>query len=633
MSASRMSSKLFLNNRYSLKKFVSFNRQYCYKIPNEHDVVRIGCASGFWGDTAVAAPQLIHHGKIDFLVFDYLSEITMSLLTAAKQKNPAMGYAPDFIHFSLAPYLKTIKEKKIRVVSNAGGINPLSCAEVLKKLSKEAGVDMNIAVVTGDDLMPKVKEISQSNIQEMSSGMKIPKTIHSMNAYLGAGPIARALDLGADIVVSGRCVDSALVLGPLIHAFKYNNSNFDQLASASLAGHIIECGAQATGGVFTDWQTVHNWDNIGFPIVEFSANGSFSVSKPPSTGGLVSKGTVCEQLLYEIGDPKNYILPDIICDFSQVQVFESEKDSVQVKGALGKPPTNDYKVTATYADGYRVTAVTCIGGPQAEEKAKKTTDAILKRCRNIFKQLKLGDFIRVNVEILGFESKNENKEEPRQLAVWMAAHHPKKQALEILSREIAPAGTGMAPGLTAIAGGRPRVSPVLKLFSFLYPKDELKVQIYMNGELKESYQPSEYSPTLKENVSESSANSEESNLPTGNCEFYLKDLAYTRSGDKGNSANIGVIARHPSYLPYLRAALTESAVEKYFSSLFEDDDDGKRVTRYDVPGINAMNFVLHNCLGGGGIASLRSDPQGKALGQHLLNFKITNVPDLLSKIF
>ncbi|GAB1604626.1 uncharacterized protein LOC115222636 isoform X1 [Argonauta hians] len=617
-----MSSNI-LNTRFRWNKLINFGRQY------SKDVVRIGCASGFWGDTAVSAPQLIHHGNLDFLVFDYLSEITMSLLTAAKQKNPDMGYAPDFIHFSLAPYLKTIKEKKIRVVSNAGGINPLSCAETLKKLCKEAGVDMNIAVITGDDLMPKLKEISMSNIHEMFSGKKIPKTIHSMNAYLGAGPIARALDLGADIVVTGRCVDSALVLGPLIHSFKYNNSNQDQLASASLAGHIIECGAQATGGIFTDWHHVQNWDNIGFPIVEFLSDGSFSVTKPQSTGGLVSKATVSEQILYEIGDPKNYILPDIICDFSQVKVSQSGENNVQVRGAVGKLPTDKYKVTATYADGFRVTAVTCIGGPQAEMKARKTIDAILKRCQNIFKQMKLGDFTKINLEMLGFESKTE-EDEHRQLGVWLSAHHPKKQALEILAREIAPAGTGMAPGLTAIVGGRPRVSPVLKLYSFLYPKDQIDVQIYLNGDLKESYLPFNSSSSATENVCQTSTKHEENDLATGNYEFYLKDLAYTRSGDKGNSANIGVIARHPAYLPYLRNALTEEAVQKYFSYLFDEDDSPKQVTRYDVPGLNALNFVLHNCLGGGGIASLRSDPQGKAFGQHLLNFKITNVPDLLS---
>ncbi|MED6287931.1 hypothetical protein CHARACLAT_021408 [Characodon lateralis] len=220
--------------------------------------VRIGCASGFWGDTTTSAPQLIYSGKLDFLVFDYLSEITMSLLTAARTKMPNLGYAPDFVQVALAPYIDDIHRKGIRVVSNAGGVNPLACAEAIQEVIKKAGLELKVAVVTGDDLMPVRSLLSEVKMSDGGT-QPLPKTLHSMNAYLGAEPIRRCLDLGADIVVTGRCVDSAVALGPLMHTFGWKRVDYDLLAAGSLAGHLIECGAQSTGGIFTDWHQVPDW--------------------------------------------------------------------------------------------------------------------------------------------------------------------------------------------------------------------------------------------------------------------------------------------------------------------------------------------------------------------------------------
>ncbi|CAL1541218.1 unnamed protein product [Lymnaea stagnalis] len=222
-------------------------------------VVKIGCASGFWGDTACAAPQLIYGAKLNYIIFDYLSEITMSLLTAGRRKAPEMGYAPDFVQVSVAPFIKDIKSKGVKLISNAGGINPGGCAEALRKICKTEGVDLKIAVVKGDDLMSQVRELQRLGITEMSSGEPFPEHLHSMNAYLGAGPIAQALSMGADIVLTGRCADSAMALAPLIHEFGWTMDQFDRLAAGSLAGHLIECGAQVTGGIFTDWHLVEEW--------------------------------------------------------------------------------------------------------------------------------------------------------------------------------------------------------------------------------------------------------------------------------------------------------------------------------------------------------------------------------------
>ncbi|KAM7376895.1 hypothetical protein PAMA_013594 [Pampus argenteus] len=609
----------------------------CYTTPAGTKRVRIGCASGFWGDTAVSVPQLIHSGKLDFLVFDYLSEITMSLLTAAKTKMPSLGYAPDFVQIALAPFIHDIHKKGIRVVSNAGGVNPLACAEAIQEVIKKAGLDLKVAVVTGDDLMPYRDSLSQVKVVDGSSGQQLPKTLHSMNAYLGALPIRRCLDLGADIVVTGRCVDSAVALGPLMHTFGWESNDYDLLAAGSLAGHLIECGAQSTGGVFTDWHKVPDWDNIGFPVVECSSDGSFVLSKPPKTGGLVSFGTVAEQLVYEIGDPRRYLLPDVICDFSQVVLKEVpgvDGGAVRVTGVKGVAPSHDYKVCATYMDGFRATAVCPVGGPRAAEKARRTADSIIKRTKRMFKQLGLEDFSSVNIQVLGAEDTygaNAHTKGSREAVIWMAVHHKQKKALELFSREIAAAGTGMAPGLTGIVGGRPRVSPVLKPFFFLHPKSQLKVDIHVAGELVESFSEAGPDASEQEATPTSAEDVPDTDLPSGPHSYRLEELAYTRSGDKGDSANIGVIARHPLFFPYLKKHLTSSMVEEYFSHLIQPGVHNA-VTRYTLPGSHSLNFVLQSSLGGGGVASLRSDPQGKAFGQMLLDLKLKGLPDLKSLV-
>ncbi|KAK6322990.1 hypothetical protein J4Q44_G00053290 [Coregonus suidteri] len=600
------------------------------------DTVRIGCASGFWGDTSASVPQLIYSGKIDYLVFDYLSEITMSLLAAAKTKMPNMGYAPDFVQVAIAPFIHDIHKKGIRVVSNAGGVNPLACAAAIQEVVKKAGLHLKVAVVTGDDLMAQKDSLSEVRMADGVSRSKLPKTVHSMNAYLGAVPIQKCLDLGADIVVTGRCVDSAVALGPLMHSFGWKQNNYDLLAAGSLAGHLIECGAQATGGIFTDWHTVPAWDNMGFPVVECSADGSFVLSKPPKTGGLVSFGTVAEQLVYEIGDPQKYLLPDVTCDFSNVKISEVagvEGGVVKVTGARGFAPSNDYKVCATYMDGYRATAVCPVGGPRATEKARRTAESIIKRTRRMFKQLGLEDFSSVNIQVLGAEDTygpHSNNTTPREVVVWMAVRHGQKKALEVFAREIAPAGTGMAPGLMGIVGGRPRVSPVLKPFFFMHAKSQLKVDVHIGGEHAETHTEAELdSPEAPPPAEEKAV--PVADLPSGPHSYRLEELAYTRSGDKGDSSNIGVISRHPLYFPYLKQHLTEAVVEGYFQHLIQPDTHDA-VTRYELPGIHALNFVLQSSLGGGGVASIRCDPQGKAYGQMLLDLKLTGLPDLKSLV-
>ncbi|MDT0496414.1 acyclic terpene utilization AtuA family protein [Algiphilus sp. W345] len=587
--------------------------------------LRIGCASGFWGDTEYAATQLVHGGKLDFLVFDYLAEITMSLLTRAKAKDPAAGYAPDFVT-TLRPLLRQLKERGIRVVSNAGGVNPGACRQALAEAARAEGLTLKIAAVTGDDLMPQVEAMRAAGVREMFSGADLPARLMSANAYLGAFPIAAALDAGADIVVTGRCVDSAVVLGPLISAFGWESTDYDRLAQGSLAGHIIECGTQTTGGNYTDWHRVPGWDNMGFPIAVCEPDGSFVVEKPPGTGGLIVPSTVGEQMVYEIGDPRAYLLPDVRCDFTQVRLEQAGDNRVRVSGARGGPATTQCKVSATYADGFRAIAMLMIGGVDAQQKGERVAEALYTRCRRLFAERGLDDFTETCTEVLGAEATYgpHARAVTREVMVKMGVRHSSKDALEIFSREMAPMALATAPAITGFVGGRPKVQPVVRLFSYLWDKSRIPVRLELDGQAIACPQMSgeRYDPATLPVVS--------GPLPAadafegGSREVPLLRLAWARSGDKGDSANIGVLARRPEYLPYIRAALTPEAVAGWFAHLCEGP-----VHRWDMPGVHGLNFLLERALGGGGIASIRIDPQGKAFAQMLLDHPVM-VPASLS---
>ena len=578
--------------------------------------IKIGCASAFWGDTSSAAPQLVHSGSIDYLVFDYLAEVTMSILASAKMKNPDLGYATDFIKH-IGPLLTEIKKQQIKVISNAGGINLISCKNAVLEEAKKVGIELNIAIVEGDNLINQENMLRELPVKELETDKPMPEGIVSINAYLGASGVKQALEQGADMVITGRCVDSAVVLGPLMYEFDWKYNEYDKLAAGSLAGHIIECGAQCTGGNFTDWHFVNNFDNMGFPIVEVESDGSFIVTKPEGTGGIISFGTVAEQFLYEIGDPQNYLLPDVTCDFTNVTIKEIGSDQVSVSGARGKPPSNTYKVSSTYLHGYRITIAAIICGINASKKALVIADAIIKKTKRIFSDNGLEDYLDTNISMIGTETtygKNRNNADPREVLLRIVATHKQKDALILLSKEIAQASTGMTPGFVNMLGGRPSVSPSIRLFSFLLSKDQINTTVYINDE---QYEVENFTSKLNHIDTTAKVSSSSDILDVTDTEVTLIKLAYARSGDKGDHANIGVIARKVEYLPYIRNALSKQAVAKYFAHILKGDVD-----RWDIPGINALNFLLKNSLGGGGMASLNVDPQGKGYAQQLLDIMI-----------
>ena len=579
--------------------------------------VRIGCGAGFWGDSAEGPKQLVESGEIDYLVLDYLAEITMSLLARARAKDPNTGYATDFpgVVASLAPKLK---EKGIRVVTNAGGVNPQACKAAIEEKLKEKGIELKVSIVTGDDLLPRAAEFA--GVKEMFNGSDMPPKLWSMNAYLGAFPIAAALDGGADIVLTGRCVDSAEVLGALIHEFQWKADEFDKLSGGSLAGHVVECGAQATGGISTDWEkVVEDWDRMGFPIAICKPDGSFVATKPANTGGRVVPETVGEQIVYEIGDPSAYLLPDVNCDWRHIKLTQVGENRVEVSGAKGRAPTSSYKVSATYQDGFRTTGTMMIGGVDAVRKAEAVAAAILKRTRGLMAKRGMADYIRTDVEILGAEANwgaNSRRRDTREVIMKLAVQHADSKALDVFGREFIPPATAMAQGITGFSGGRPSPTPLVRLFSCLVPKDQLPIEV--DGK-----------PFIAPAVSYGEATGLPASPDAGAApagptrKVPLIKLAWGRSGDKGDAANIGILARKPEYLPWLAKQLTAEAVKQYFAHFAQG-----KVERFDIPGLNGFNFLMHSALGGGGMASLRYDPQGKMLAQVLMDIEIDVPADL-----
>jgi hypothetical protein len=578
-------------------------------------LVRIGGASGAWGDSPGAIEQLLGAG-CHYFMMDYLAEVTMSLLARARMKDPEAGYPPDFVVY-LKRHLKEIARQGIRIASNGGGVNPAACKRAMEAAIAEQGLSLRVAVVEGDDVMPLTDELRAGGLREAVSGEALPARLLTANAYLGALPIKMAFDAGADIVITGRCADSALGLGILMHEFGWAADDYDRLGAGSLVGHILECGPQATGGTFTDWDSVPDWHNIGYPIAECRADGSFVVSKPDGTGGLIVPGVIAEQTLYEIGDPAAYLLPDVAADFSNVRLTQVGPDRVRVEGARGRAPTSSYKVSATYQDGYRAVATVSIVGSDAARKAHKTGEAMIARARMNLARRGLPDFTATHIEALGAEASYGTALASREVLLRLVVQHPSRDALEMFAREIGSIGLSCAPGTTGIYNGRPKPTPVVRLFTFYLDKRVLGRPRVSIGDAPamEVDVPFDggYEPPARPN-SEGSTDGIPAE-PT--VALPLSLLAYARSGDKGNSSNVAIIARAPRYLPLLRREVTEERIVAQLGHLVRGPAE-----RFEAPGLHALNFLIADALGGGGMASMRIDPQGKAYGQMALEMTV-----------
>jgi len=586
-------------------------------------IVKIGGGCAFYGDSSVAPVQLLKAG-VDYLALDYLAEVTMSLLGGMKQKNPESGYALDFTEWVWKDNLRLIKDTGTKIVTNAGGVNPAACARRMAKLAADAGLSFRIAVVEGDDMMGRLPELEAQG-GEMFTGAPFPPREHvqTANAYFGAAPIARALAMGAEVVITGRCVDSALTLGPLVHEFGWGAQDYHKLASGSLAGHVIECGAQGSGGLFTDWEDVPDWAHIGYPIVECAEDGSFVVTKPEGTGGLVSAAVVAEQVLYEVGDPQAYMLPDVTCDFTQLKIKQVGENRVRVSDCIGHPPSGKYKISMSWRDGFRCFAFGAVVGRDAARKGQRQYEAVLTRVEEMLRDRNLAPFRARRIELLGAEANygaNSRAMDTREVVCRVGVEHEDPDAFRYFIRDFDSPTTSMSVGSTGWFGGRPEVRPVLRVFSTTLERESVPVTVTL-GEQSETLviaaPPVRFDPAAlvrppRGEIGDAGADA---------VEVPLIRVAWARSGDKGDAFNIGVIARKAEYLPYIRAALTETFLKDWFAHEFEGGAN-PAVRSYELPAMNALNFHFLDSLGGGQLASLRLDALAKGKAQQLLDVPV-----------
>lgn len=436
--------------------------------------MRIGNGCGFWGDSLDAPIRLVRDGKLDVLTLEYLAELTMSILALQKQKDPNAGFATDFLDVleRLVPFLRD--QPRLKIVTNAGGMNPRACASRARSILQKEGLTRSVAIVEGDDVLGDLDRLIAAGhrFENLDTGAplaSVRERVVSANAYLGARPIADALAAGADIVVTGRVADASLTLGPAVHAFGWNWNDWDRLSRATAAGHLIECGAQVTGGIWTNWKDAPNLADVGYPFVDLDSDGSFVVGKPDGSGGAVNLETVREQLMYEIGDPAAYLTPDVVADFASLRLETAGPDRVRVFGGVGKPAPPSYKVSIAYRDGWTAAGTLVLAGPDALARARGAAQLLIDRLAAIGMAPQ-----RHCVETLGAGALTPGIAEasdPPEIVLRIAVHDPRRPVVERFTKEFAPLVTSGPPGVTGYAAGRPPVREVLAYWPALLDRN------------------------------------------------------------------------------------------------------------------------------------------------------------------
>jgi len=584
-------------------------------------MIRIGNAGGYWGDDLSAFERQIKGGPIDYITMDFLAEITMSIMQKQKERDPSSGYARDFLD-QIRSLLPIIHETGVKIITNAGGVNPRGCADAIRQIAKEQGISINIGVVEGDGLMDKIDEIRKSGVslEDMETGAsfdKVADRLMSANAYFGAVPVAKALEEGAQIIVTGRVTDTGITLAPMIHEFGWAMTEYDKLGAGIIAGHIIECGCQSTGGNFTDWETVPSFDHIGYPIVEVNADGSFVVTKHEGTGGLVNVKTVKEQLVYEMGDPVHYLTPDVVADFTAVMLKEDGPNRVRVSGGRGTPPTAFLKVSISYRAGYKASGAVIISGPNALAKAKKFAEIFWSRYAT-----ETEDRL---TEYIGHNSCHRNisrSSNPEEIYLRLGVRDEDRTKVREFSKLLPSIILSGPPGVSAV-GGRPPVQDVVAYWPALIPRDLAEADVSViseNGERQfhvkwegETSIPTDFENTRGGSGRFKGDGGEGRTMVT----VPLSRICHGRSGDKGDTVNVGLIARHPDLYPLLVREMTPGRVKSYFGEFCNGVS-----FRYEVPNLHAINFLLSQSLGGGGTLALQIDPQGKTLAHALMRMEI-----------
>jgi hypothetical protein len=447
--------------------------------------MRIGNGCGFWGDNLDAPIALVEKGRLDYLTLEYLAELTMSILALQKCRDPEAGYASDFLDVleRLTPFLK--QQPGLKIVTNAGGMSPRACATRARDILDRAGLQgLTIGVVSGDDLLPRIDDLLAQdelliNLDTGEPFATVRERVVSANAYLGAQPIAEALARGAAIVITGRVADASLTVGPAVHEFGWGWDDWDRLAGATVAGHLIECGAQATGGLWCNWREVSDLGGIGYPIADITDDSSFVLTKPEGTGGAVNRETAAEQLLYEVGDPAAYMTPDVVADFTSITLTDTAKDEVSFSPARGKPATDTYKVSIAYRDGFMASGTLVLAGPEAAAKARWAGEALLERLRRggALPQQHL-------IECLGTGECGAAapSADPPEIVLRVAVRDPKRAVVERFTKELSPMVTAGPPGVTGYTTGRPPVREVFAYWPALVAKSCVQATVELLGE-------------------------------------------------------------------------------------------------------------------------------------------------------
>lgn len=577
------------------------------------DCIKIANCSGFYGDKLSAAKDLVDGGPIDVLTGDYLAELTMAILFGQKmQRGEDKGYVGTFLK-QINQIAKSCKEKNIKIVSNAGGLNPKSMAIEIEKILKEQSIDMKVAYIDGDDLMPTISNLKKSGeeFKNIDKGKKLDESGYSpltANAYLGAWGIKEALDKGADIVVCPRVTDAAVVIGPAAWKFNWKRDNYDALAGALAAGHIIECGCQATGGNYAFFKEVESFDNVGYPIAEIHDDGSFYVTKHPDTGGLVSTGTVTAQLLYEINSPA-YVNPDVIAHFDTLKIEEVEKDKVFVSGCRGSSPPDKHKVCINLAGGFRNGMEIILTGLDIEDKAKVFTDALF----NSVGGRKQFDDVSIQLHRTDKENPNSNEEAMASLLVSVKS---KDQNLvgRLFSAKIIELALANIPGFFA-QGGVKSSGPVIIYWPALVDSKHIKEKVHIDGEEIEVIPTSQLELEeiyyQKEPIKIKKIKKEDEK------EIYFGEIYGTRSGDKGGCANLGVWAKNANSFAFLHDFLTVKKLKELLPDLNQ-----YKIERFELANINSLNFYIHDILQDGVSSNDKKDGQAKSLGEYLRAKKV-----------
>ena len=583
-------------------------------------MIRIGNAGGYWGDDLSALKRQLEGGQLDYITMDFLAEITMSILQRQRQKNPELGYATDFLN-QIKECLPLIVEKNVKVISSAGGINPVGLAQKIIETAKQQGIKVKVGVVYGDNIIDQIDELTGqgekfTNLDTHENFADVRSRVTSANVYLGAEPVVKALEQGCQIIVTGRVTDTGITLAPMMHEFGWKWDDWDRIAAGVIAGHIIECGTQSSGGNITDWRDVKTFHNIGYPIIEMESSGEFTVTKHTGTGGLVSEKTVKEQLVYEMGDPANYITPDGIARFDSIQLKQQGKDRVRVFGIKGEPLTEFLKVSMSYDDGWKAQGGILVSGPNTYAKAKCLADIYWKRLNLKYEETR--------TDMIGSGSiwpQSIRSSETSEIILQFGVRDKDFKKVEEFGKLIPALILSGPSGLAVTGGGRPRPSQVVAYWPALMKRTNCSAKVLsIDTEGNEK----EFEITFKSNNYKSGkvkllpVSNVPVKKPTGKLKAgIIGDLAYARSGDKGDTCNIGVLARSPEIYHWLVKNLTAVKVKKFFNGICKG-----QVVRYELDNLQGLNFLLEESLGGGGTRSLMVDPQGKTLSQALLQMYI-----------